>query len=933
MKTYNVVKTAIIILIFCITGTLISCSFIDDIKNMQIPETVSVKTEGSYSLPLGQATAKLKDHMSVSKLQEIITDNTSGGADSPVFEIYDFNDITDSSAQKYLFNYSVAEIPLDISSYLQNLDTLDFSSNNTFSQTVCVDKQNIVESQEVGNELDFGEVVKDKISCTINNLYFPQSGTSDALEIELEKITVNFTQPDFDSVHFKTGNLIISFTQQDGSSDEEIQIKATLLDTNEQEISSSDLITVRERNGTMNSIVMPMNGKSLDSAFKLNLYAKSSYGQENTASLLNANLNFSNDTELDKVTGLTISESELESYFFDVNTTVDTSSIGDTIKSAQIDDGSLFYYVEVPEGWTGIKINPQLEVSGDLEISKDSFTNVSSDYAVYKSANLHGKTYSPNAGLSINGQIKFSVNNATLDLDSSDKITFYGGVKINSLKNAKVYLDKLVNTSNLSKNISQTISNDVTKYIEKIVFKKVGLEGTINTNLPSSNMLLDGELSSTFFDISPSEPLAIQTVDFSKSSPYALSMIKDYGEEMLEKTLADNSTVDFDIDFNLYSSDEIDSSLVTLSSFVLGTEYNFDFEISLVYDWEEIVLNTQSQSLSGSIDTGLNLKTFLGDISDEGFIGEILDKTKFKTDAIKGYFYITKPNLAGLDDFTGFSGSITATYDGGSASLLTGSDLRFVSASKTFAELADDEGIITDISKIDYSGELNGESLVSIINEKPENLGFDYSLVMASGDGDSTITIKKSDVDTLQESGYSTSIKMSLAMILALKLEVIDDINVNDVFSSFGIEMEDDLLGRNSAEETSDFEEYADMVKGIYLQYLFQNNIGLSLNAYFVATNEGGVKYLGWDEEKGIYTKEISILKGSSNKWEKNSKTIGLNRTEIKSIFSNYKFIPQVILEIPAQDFIVPRDASFSARAVITAETDNEYVIWGGEDE
>jgi hypothetical protein len=949
MKKTALLKKISAVSALFLTGTVISCSLINDIKNMEIPDSVAIKAQGTYELPLGDATAKLKDHLTVSDIVEKIKENSSSGGDSTSIEVYDYYDTNDSAVQKFLFNYPLAEVPLDISSYLSQLDELDLTGSNSFSQKIKVDKPEVTQKQNLGNQIDFNKVITDQAAITLSVLTLPRSSNQ-----TLPPLDVCFTSPDFDAIEFETGALVLTIKDSPSGGNEgiEIRMKVILCDASGNEISNSgDSYTViRNSSNKYFPLEIPMDGKTLKQNLQLKISA-TGYGEPEDPQaicLCSGKLSISDSTKIKKIKNVSINDELLSPYYFNINTSIDTSSLSDKVKSAVIADGQMFYYVDIPSGWSGITINPQISMTGDLSIDKEDFSNKSSSHTIYRVCSLNGKTFEPDSGTTISGQVSFSVNHATLVLSDDDDIIFEGGAEINALSDAKIYLDKLLDTSELSKSMSEALSDSVTKYIKKIFFKKIGLEGTIDTDLPSSNMKLDGTLTSAFFGILPGSPLEMNTIDFSEASPYDVSMVKDYGEEMLGKNITDGDVVDFSIDMDLASTDALDSNLVTLSSFVLDHEYSFDFNIGLVFDWDKVVLNTGAQSFDGTIDTGMNLSSFLsGDIDDNTLISEILDKTQFKNDSISGYLFITRPELEGLNDFQGFHGSLTATYTDEtgtqSSAILPESDLDFVTNLKTFAEIADENYYIEDtadpvnkkIAGVQYSAELAGSALVNILNVKPESLVFDYSLAMAGSDGAETITITKDDIEGLKNSGNSTSIKISIAMILGLKLQITDDIHIENVFESFGVEMEDDLLGRESADEESDFEEYADLVKNIKLEYLLQNNIGLDMSAYFIAVNEAGDKYLGWDSVNDKPTKAITIRDSTNHiySWKKDKASLNFTRGDIKSIFANYKFIPQIVLDIKAKDITVPRDASISAKAVLSAQTDNEYVIWGDKND
>ena len=171
--------------------------------------------------------------------------------------------------------YSVAEIPLDVSSYLENLDQLDLSGTNSFSQKINVDKPDVSQSKDITSELDFNKLISDMIKVEINKsnggLVIPCG-----LSTTLSDIDVYFTSPSFDSIEFETGALVLTLSdQEDGLNDGcEIQIRAALSDTSGNEISSTEKSVVRSSSDNFIPLVIPMDGKTLNSAVKLTLFCE-----------------------------------------------------------------------------------------------------------------------------------------------------------------------------------------------------------------------------------------------------------------------------------------------------------------------------------------------------------------------------------------------------------------------------------------------------------------------------------------------------------------------------------------------------------------------------------------------------------------------------------------------------------------------------------
>ena len=149
MKKFNFLLTSI----FSLTaGALISCSLISEIKNYEMPQKVSINTTGKYTVPLGDATARFRDHFSAKTLQELIDKNIQAGSEGQSYSLKDvhcYEYADNSGIQKYIFDYSVADVPLDISEYFSNIEDLN---RNALSQKLCRE----FKIPELGN-LDFSQ--------------------------------------------------------------------------------------------------------------------------------------------------------------------------------------------------------------------------------------------------------------------------------------------------------------------------------------------------------------------------------------------------------------------------------------------------------------------------------------------------------------------------------------------------------------------------------------------------------------------------------------------------------------------------------------------------------------------------------------------------------------------------------------------------------
>ena len=135
------------------------------------------------------------------------------------------------------------------------------------------------------------------------------------------------------------------------------------------------------------------------------------------------------------------------------------------------------------------------------------------------------------------------------------------------------------------------------------------------------------------------------------------------------------------------------------------------------------------------------------------------------------------------------------------------------------------------------------EALNSTTDNKDATLFLSYELGIGNGD-DNTITIDSAFIDRAKNQGKKTAIKLDVVLILTLKFNVKDTININlvDMMKSedentnnggsgnggnSGSSTENkDLLGRTEATKTEDMEQYLEVIKNARI---YVNNLKVPL--------------------------------------------------------------------------------------------------------
>jgi hypothetical protein len=921
--------------------TTFSCS---DLFNLKAPDSVSVKSSGAtYNLPLGSASVLSSKYLTAAKMQENIGDTA---------EVYDYNPGGSDTVQEFLINYPVTEIPLDFSSYLGNLD-LASNLNQNISQNFTINKFDDVTVSQSLSLPDIGQKIQDSLSFgSLSGVSVPEPGslgpvtTNDSTLFPSGlSVSMNISSPEFSTLVFSSGSLAIVFTAQSTpTTGFSFTVSADLEDSSGTVISSSGTVDVT--NG--GTVSIPLTGKTLVPSMKVVFTGTMSGGKE--PSFSGGSLAYTYDTyalstslssvTLSKVTGLTMSSSDLGTV--PVSQTINMSSLGDYLISATVGTGSLAFSASEPTGWSGLTSTANVSLSGGLTVaSLPDASSGTSGYIINKYLDLSGTTVTPD-NIVVSGSIAIALTNATVVFSSGGtaSVTLLGTCSITAVSQATVDIDKLVDSSALTQTVTQELPDTVKTYVKQIVFNTVGVEGTLSSGLPQNDINVTVTVNSTLFGMTnKTDSAALYTT----GTPEDLSITSTN----VTVTPASNSTVDFTVGVGLTGSDSAHPSYVTIQNLAFGTTYALNADLSLIYDWEKITLNTAGTQQQDTISTGLNLSTLVSDYLS-GDTSTLLDNVSFPD--IKSYLYVKKPVFTatsgvttdplGTIGFTGIikavsctldsSGTVVSTTDitnssGTNISYLIGSSgtpatLSFVddAAAVSFSTLADTNRMITSNTVFTDSASYTAkiDTLGDVINAKPDNLGIQYDIALASSGG-SDLELTKDQVEALQSSTGTTSIAISVAIVVPLKLAIASGgIVVDDVMNLAGNEITDDVLGRDSAADSSDYKDYQDMVKSLTLTYAIVN--GTNLDCTVALSNPANA---------AINT----MLAGKSFTFDGDTHSIDFSRDDIAVLYDNYPFMPKISLTVASGTVTIPRDAAFTITASFAATTDGEYNIWGGD--
>ncbi|MBQ0039805.1 MAG: hypothetical protein KBS64_05210 [Treponema sp.] len=912
--------------------------------DLEMPEKVSVKNNGSYDFRVGEF--KLKDHFSAEDvLDSIDTDDVENK-----LKVYEFNPKDDkTNSMKFLFNYDLASIPLDFNEYLDKMDMNDKMSKD-ISKTFTIDP---VDDVEFNNVVDF-QTVSDKICGSMQNgfsatsikVYETGIAPPVALDTNIPGITdqelfsnlkIKIESPDFKTIEFRDGILEVKLSRAESdnplSGDFTFYIeKAELFVAENESPISTALGGEFSDGGTLN---FNLAGQTLSKSITVKMTGQYGGGSLGTLHQYNVNADLIN-SDINRITGLTMGNgaegsSDAPVLISDTKSVALSDSLPDYIIFSKIGKGFLDVSCQVPDGWTGVKATPKITAAGGLVIDAGDLKDVAGSPAnmiINKHADLSDKELS-NDDIDLTYSISFSFNNATLVLaNTSETVEMKGKCSIESMKEVVVDINGLISVSDLESKFREELDSSITSTVNKITLDNLIVKGSFVHNFGETDLGLTATFDSDLFQINN------KVIGPKKISDPAPQINEKLNDDAVEIVFTDSTVADFTTKVALSGSDEENPTYVKFYTIEFGKEYKLEAAFEVSFDMISTELNADTSSFSGEVETGLNISEMIGDIAgDKQDIKDQLEKLKLKDGSVKAYIIITKPEVAAgkqdpLKDLV-IKGKVLSKYSKKNEPLIekyiigseTDDDAIALKNTVDFDKYADENHTITDLSesKLLEMSSTETDVFSEIINERPDVLNIEYTMSLSNNDGSGTLTITQDQIDTLKESG-STSINVQAAILMPFEFEITDDIelNVRKIMDEDYI-AGDDLFNRDDKDEWEDRVDITDIVKLISLKFETKD-IKTCLPA------DTKVKINQKWSDTDFIDKEIVINENDQGFY------IDLTAEEAKTVMTNYPFDPEITVILPKSDLIYfPKDLSVKARVNIT--TDGTYEIWNKEED
>lgn len=717
---------------------LVSCG---GLTNPQIPQSVSIATDAQFKANMGTASYDLSDKFGSDALLKKMQDALGSQVG-----IYDYNEGKD--VLTYMIRYPVYEVPIDIQSYLQNLNLDEILKSSdmglNFTQEVSIPEVTQTGSQTV--QIDVASKIRESVSENFSTSYtiavpeglpsIPGKEQNTSISSILsaagaEKITVDSPAK---TIEYETGSAIcIDINRVDAkalSDDYKFSLSAAIYakdDTSKTNALSSANVDARDGG----KLLLPLDvtgGIPGDFFIAVDGTVEGSHPADTSyAHAYSMKVSLTHETTPTVITGIEKSSADLgiESYTIK-DMSVSLAELEGLFKNAEVGEGYLALSAELPAGWKNLKATAKININGaGLENLAIADVKSSSKF-IDKKLDLSAKKIDLSLGnkITVTGSVGFEILGATIDLRSGDleigyeaSITKLNSVVIDLNSDKYSVIKEKLNYSlptDGSKG-SVKLPSEMLNYVKSIGFGELAADGKhykhkeddilstevsegfgikarfVNTLPLQSDINLT--LSSTVFNLTGANAIAISipgnTGDTYKEETWAAWPSVDFS--------ALDKTVDHYVDMSLTAAFENDE--LKLQDVVMGTSYKIGFELeSMLYDFDSVVLNISDIAYSGEQSLeGFDLNTMLGEMGiSEG------DIKKLGITSLPVYFYAQTPAddksaLGNLLGGIGISGDVSISYD----TTTTSADGIETTETKTVNLLADADGNVKPIRTVD----------------------------------------------------------------------------------------------------------------------------------------------------------------------------------------------------------------------------------------
>ena len=896
---------------------IVSCSW-------KIPESVSVKTDAEYNFTIGTFSEKLSKYLSVDTLTEQMESSSSDVS----FNVYDYYPESDrqkiasggTASQKFLVDFSLQEIPIDIGSYLDKMDFADQLKGMSFDQTFDVPDLSVSSFEEPINLSDINKKIRENadLNFRVITIRHGINGTLSEEQCPLQNVTVN--APEFKALEFYSGSLVLTIICKEPPV-VSTNLKISLLDNSHGESSVKEITSVSNVDLlTQSEIFLPLDGKTLVPLMKLKVSGTSSGGTSGNNSTYSISASFSDDSTISRATGLTMS---IDPVSINQEVKIETE---DAFVSCEIGDKSetekslLSILTKLPDGWTGVTATREINLSGAITAADAEFdkTGESDEYLIKRTLLLNGKTYSKketggvlSGDINVVGKINISLNNADIVLPNGEapKIMISTSCSITKVNSMTIDLSKYKSPIETNIEVNEDLPSEVSDFIETIKLNPSGMNVEYYNTLPEGNDI-DFTVDSGFFGIT-NKTGTMKGGMGSADNPS--DDMKFLGTEKTVDTASDK-TIDFKAEMEFPGKTAEHPHYVTLENIEIGKSYAVGVTVEPVFAWESITLKTASTAVKGNVDTGLNVSKIFKSLTDE--LGDDSFISRIELTQIPLYLYSIVPSV--IEDFT-FTGELSAAaYDAednlvGEKIKITNDFVISASVLPALQKAAGSDSIVTGFGDTSHS-----TNIADLFNVHASgNIKIDYNF--DPGSSDPTIEIEKAKLEQFGEDSVSIRLHARLVLPLELKVAELDgkpnEPVVIDIMKLMDLEPGDDLFSRSEPTDLDDMEKYIDAIDSAGIRYSVKNNV----------LQSDKVPYIELDTQDDSLQNEKYNISFSTG-------TLNIEIDDMKDILRSYPFSPTVKLKIPVGTYKIPRNAEAGVGLSVYIKTDGTVNLFGGDE-
>lgn len=901
----------------------------------QIPQSVSIKTDADYNFSVGSIEQDLSSFLNIKTISEKLNSSLSGGTKKAFssFSVYDYRPTTDDTnpSQKFLAEVKLQEIPVDISEYLSNMDISTALTEQSFEQEFTIPSLSVDSLSSDIDLPDFNEIISSSAKINLPDGTIPILGNSNA-SIPPITINVNVTSPEFSSISFYEGNLLINLRSNLDTKDSVVYAKLELLDSDENIISQ----TSQELRNTAD-FLLPIAGKTL----KPNMKLRFSGTQSGTSTeLYNYDVSaFFSAIKIKEIIGLKMDLGEQGNLAVDQKVYIGTD---DTFVSCVIGEGSLSAIAKIPENWTGVSSDSDLRIEGALKksdgnaITENDFdtSQEKPPYILNRTLNLQGHTFSKESeAINVKGTVKIKlddVNGANIYLEQDttglNKIKVDTTCSIAEIQNITIDTSKAGIKDKLSFKDEQPLPQEIAIYVDNIILTKAGIEGSYTNTLPEGNKFSVEFISNFLF--SSAEPKS-QVFEHGEIHPLNESLVNT-NENTIK--FSESSKIDYAFNVKLPGATAEHPEYAQFNNVKIGETYKIAINVKPVFDWKSITINTAASGMQvkQKIETDFNLSTMFKEISSSFGDDEFFKKIELTKMPL--YLYFSCPSQLDVLQNIEYIGLLKFVC-GDEKLYVVGSEengeekdglLQFITNQPLkFKDSSEESQIVTsNISNFhsSYSGDV-ADMINKTKHVENSKLTIEYCLRISDSKDQkkSQITISKADFDQIRNDTSTSTISIFARIIIPLEMNITEQIDLN-INKLANLSEDSDIFNRTEAPDLSEIMKYAQIVESMSVTYK-------SDNRFFNYQNDSS-KSLQFIFDTGMTNLTTNVYGEKGDLNLKNGK-ITVVYEDIKKILEQYPFTPKISVRLPKGIVYLPQDPSIKISCSIGLSTNGTVKLFG----